>query len=102
NRKRGLSAREAAIEGAAGRLRPILMTTFAMAVGMVPMALGIGESGDQVSPLGRAVIGGLIGSTIATLGVLPLVYAYVQGMRRKYSASLNPMDPASALYHEAG
>ena len=55
----GRSAAEAGVEGARHRLRPILMTSCAMIAGMVPMALGLGEGGDQTAPLGRAVIGGL-------------------------------------------
>ncbi|MDB5281716.1 MAG: acriflavin resistance protein [Bacteroidota bacterium] len=60
------------------RLRPILMTSLAMIAGMIPMASGLGESGDQSAPLGRAVIGGLIASTIAALYIVPLVYGWVQ------------------------
>jgi hypothetical protein len=74
----GLSARTAAITGAAARLRPVLMTSIAMICGMIPMALGMSEGGDRTAPLGRAVIGGLICSTTAVLFVLPLVYALVQ------------------------
>ena len=59
NRRDGMSAQEAAVEGAQSRLRPILMTSFAMLAGMVPMALALGEGGEQTAPLGRAVIGGL-------------------------------------------
>ena len=73
------NAVESARESAALRIRPILMTSVAMVVGMIPMALGFGEGGDQASPLGRAVIGGLIASTFAALIILPLVFAWVQG-----------------------
>ena len=66
-------------ESAALRLRPILMTSVAMVVGMIPMASGLGEGGDQASPLGRAVIGGLIASTFAALFIVPLVFSWVQG-----------------------
>jgi len=69
-----LSAVEAAIEGARSRLRPILMTSLAMMAGMLSMALGLGESGEQTAPLGRAVIGGLAAATMATLLVLPSVF----------------------------
>ena len=65
---------KAAVEGAQSRLRPILMTSLAMIAGMIPMASGLGESGDQSAPLGRAVIGGLIASTFAALLIVPLVY----------------------------
>ena len=87
-------AGEAAVEGATGRLRPILMTSCAMIAGMVPMALGWGEGGEQTAPLGRAVIGGLVAATLATLFVLPTVFAIVQGQASRRSASLDPFDPA--------
>jgi multidrug efflux pump subunit AcrB len=86
---------EAAIEGARSRLRPILMTSFAMLAGMVPMALGLGEGGGQSAPLGRAVIGGLIGATCATLVILPAIFATLQSRRAPISASLDPNDPHS-------
>jgi multidrug efflux pump subunit AcrB len=82
----------AAIEGARSRLRPILMTSGAMLVGMLPMASGLGEGGGQTAPLGRAVIGGILGSTTATLLILPLVFAWIQHKRTTVSASLNPDD----------
>ena len=69
---------QAAVEGAASRLRPILMTSCAMIAGMMPMALGLGEGGEQTAPLGRAVIGGLVAATLATLLVLPAVFALLQ------------------------
>ena len=65
----------AAIEGGRSRLRPILMTSLAMIVGMLPMALGLGASGEQAAALGRTVVGGLAGATLATLLVLPAIYA---------------------------
>jgi len=89
---------EAAIEGARSRLRPILMTSFAMLAGMVPMALGLGEGGGQSAPLGRAVIGGLIGATCATLVILPAIFATLQTRRAAISASLDPDDPRSAYF----
>jgi multidrug efflux pump subunit AcrB len=88
----------AAKEGAAGRLRPVLMTACAMIAGMLPMALGMGESGDQSAPLGRAVVGGLIAATVATLAVLPLVFALFTRDAAPVSPSLNPHDPESRLY----
>ena len=87
-----LSAADAAVEGARSRLRPILMTSLAMIAGMVPMALGLGEGGEQTAPLGRAVIGGLALATLATLLVLPAVFALVQGPAHRRSASLHPDD----------
>ena len=99
NRRSGAVAAEAAVRGAESRLRPILMTSCAMIAGMVPMALALGEGGQQTAPLARAVIGGLIASTLATLLVLPSVFAVVQGRSRTASASLDPADAASA-YHD--
>ena len=78
-RKVSGNALEAAREAASLRLRPIIMTSVAMIMGMLPMAIGHGEGGDQVSPLGRAVIGGLVASTFVVLLVLPLVFAWLQG-----------------------
>lgn len=98
SRVAGLPALEAAIEGARSRLRPILMTSAAMIAGMIPMALGLGEGGEQSAPLGRAVVGGLLFATVATLLVLPSAFAILQGHSRSRSASLDPHDPASAHY----
>jgi len=81
---------------ASSRLRPILMTSFAMIAGMAPMALGIGEGGEQTAPLGRAVIGGLAASTIAVLIVLPLVFGVAQRKASRASASLHPDDEVAA------
>jgi len=91
---------EATSEGAASRLRAILMTAAAMIFGMLPMAIGLGEGGSQSAPLGRAVIGGLIVSTFATLTILPAIYAILQRGASPASASLNPMDPASRYYEK--
>ena len=91
----GMTARDAAAEGARSRVRPILMTSAAMIAGMVPMALGIGDGGDQTAPLGRAVIGGLLAATFTTLLVLPAVFAAIMGAWRGRPASLDPFDPAS-------
>ena len=87
-----------ATEAAALRIRPIVMTATAMVVGMLPMALGLGEAGDQSSPLGRAVIGGLIASTFAVLFILPLAFAWGQGKASKKSVSLDPEDPESTHF----
>jgi multidrug efflux pump subunit AcrB len=89
---------DAAREGASSRLRAILMTAAAMIFGMMPMAIGFGEGGSQSAPLGRAVIGGLLVSTFATLTILPSIYAIMQGRASLTSPSLNPMDPASRYY----
>ncbi len=93
--RQGGTAAEAAVEGAAGRLRPILMTSFAMMAGMIPMALGLGEGGEQAAPLGRAVIGGLAAATLATLFILPGVFALLRRRETRGSISLDPEDPAS-------
>jgi multidrug efflux pump subunit AcrB len=92
------NALAAAREAASLRLRPIIMTTVAMVAGMLPMAIGHGEGGDQVSPLGRAVIGGLTFSTFAVLIILPLLFAWVQGKATTKSVSLDPEDKESIHY----
>ncbi|KAF2991528.1 efflux RND transporter permease subunit (plasmid) [Methylocystis sp. MJC1] len=84
----GAQAHQAAVSGATGRLRPILMTSCAMIAGMLPMAIGIGEGGSQTAPLGRAVIGGLMGATVATLIILPAIFALLQGKSTRKSPSL--------------
>jgi hypothetical protein len=71
------------------------MTSCAMIAGMIPMALGLGEGGDETAPLGRAVIGGLAAATATTLFVLPAVFALVMGRAGRASASLDPFDPTS-------
>ncbi len=91
-RKSGSDSFNAGIQAAGLRLRPILMTSIAMVVGMVPMATGLGESGGQTAPLGQAVIGGLIASTIASLLVLPHIFSRVQRKRSVNSVSLDPDD----------
>jgi multidrug efflux pump subunit AcrB len=98
NRQGGAAAAAAAVEGAQSRLRAILMTACAMLAGMVPLALGIGEGGEQVAPLGRAVIGGLAAATVATLIVLPSVFALVQRRSSTVSVSLDPDDSQSRYY----
>ena len=93
SRRGGMTASEAAVEGARGRVRPILMTSCAMLAGMLPMALGLGDGGDQTAPLGRAVVGGLLAATLASLFVLPAAFALLmRGPAR--SPSLSPFDPA--------
>ncbi|WP_294328820.1 efflux RND transporter permease subunit [uncultured Chryseobacterium sp.] len=97
-RKSTGDALSAAIEAARLRIRPIIMTTLAMAAGMLPMAIGFGEGGDQVSPLGRAVIGGLIFSTFSVLVILPLVFGWMQKKASIISPSLDPEDEESVHY----
>jgi len=83
-------ANKAAITSASIRLRPILMTSMAMIAGMIPMASGMGEAGEQSAPLGRAVIGGLFASTLAALFILPMVFAWVQEKSGYKSPDLMP------------
>jgi multidrug efflux pump subunit AcrB len=101
NRLAGAEPVKAAVEGARSRLRPILMTSAAMIAGMLPMALSLGEAGGQAAPLGRAVVGGLSAATIATLFVLPSVFAVVQSRSHRRAASLDPNDPQSSHYMAA-
>jgi multidrug efflux pump subunit AcrB len=82
----GKSSFEAAMGAGFTRLRPVMITALAMIVGMVPMALGIGEGAEQNAPLGRAVIGGLLVATVATLFFVPVVYSYVR--RKGYTELL--------------
>lgn len=97
-RKSTGNALEAGLEAAKLRIRPIIMTTLAMAAGMLPMAIGFGEGSDQVSPLGRAVIGGLIFSTFSVLVILPLVFGWMQKNAGIISPSLDPEDEESIHY----
>lgn len=97
-RRQNGDALRSAREAASLRLRPIIMTSVAMIMGMLPMAIGHGEGGDQVSPLGRAVIGGLLFSTFAVLIILPSIFAWVQGKTTTQSPSLDPTDTNSKFY----
>jgi multidrug efflux pump subunit AcrB len=87
----GDTALEAALQAGFTRLRPVLMTALAMIIGMIPMALGLGEGGEQNAPLGRAVIGGLIFATVATLFFVPTVFSIIHGR-----SSLHPLPPAES------
>jgi multidrug efflux pump subunit AcrB len=91
-RRLGDDPRVAVMAAGRARLRPIVMTGLAMVAGMIPMAIGWGEGGEQTAPLGRAVIGGLLASTIATLLILPSVYSAVAGKKPFRSPSLHPDD----------
>ena len=86
------------MQAAANRLRPILMTSAAMIAGMVPMALGLSEGGDQTAPLGIAVIGGMLFSAFSVLFFLPHVYQWLVGRKKYLSVSLDPDDPNSKNY----
>jgi multidrug efflux pump subunit AcrB len=93
----GLDAASAALEAGFTRFRPVLMTALAMIIGMVPMALALGEGGEQNAPLGRAVIGGLTVATLATLFFVPTVFSYLHRNYRPKSA----VQPPSAAVPEA-
>jgi multidrug efflux pump subunit AcrB len=82
----GASATQAALDAGFTRFRPVLMTALAMIIGMMPMALGLGEGGEQNAPLGRAVIGGLVLATIATLLFVPVVFSLLHGRRQRAAA----------------
>ena len=79
----GKNARDAALEAGFVRMRPVIMTALAMIIGMVPMAIGLGEGGEQNAPLGRAVIGGLLFATFATLFFVPCVFSIIHGRRKR-------------------
>jgi multidrug efflux pump subunit AcrB len=96
--KAGKPSTEAALMGAVERLRPIMMTACAMTVGMIPMALALERGSDMEAPLGRAVIGGLVMSTFATLLVLPSIFALVIGNKKFASPSLFPGNPESSHF----
>jgi len=74
---------QAALEAGFTRFRPVLMTALAMIIGMIPMAMGLGEGGEQNAPLGRAVIGGLMFATVATLFFVPTVFSLLHGFRMR-------------------
>jgi len=92
----GIAPRQAAIDAARTRLRPVLMTATAMVVGILPMALGHGEGGEQNAPLGRAVVGGLIFGTCATLTFVPFLFSTLAGMGRRRRAEAASADPTAA------
>ncbi|HLK59541.1 MAG TPA: efflux RND transporter permease subunit [Chthonomonadaceae bacterium] len=97
-RAEGDNAREAALAAGFTRLRPVLMTALAMIIGMLPMALGLGEGGEQNAPLGRAVIGGLLLATATTLFFVPVVYSV---LRRKQPHAITPEEPEAHAFSEA-
>ena len=99
-RKTGKTALEAATEAMELRFRPIMMTTIAMIAGMIPMASGLGEAGDQTAPLGRAVIGGLIASTFVSLFILPAIFYLIRNKAHTNSVSLDPDDSQSIYYDQ--
>jgi multidrug efflux pump subunit AcrB len=90
----GLDATDAALHAGVTRLRPVLMTALAMIIGMVPMALALGEGGEQNAPLGRAVIGGLAVATVATLFFVPTVFSFMHRKQRTVDdMSASPDEP---------
>jgi multidrug efflux pump subunit AcrB len=88
--REGKTALDAAIAAGHTRLRPVLMTALAMIIGMVPMALGLGEGGEQNAPLGRAVIGGLLIATVATLFFVPVVFSVIRHKTRPREMADDP------------
>jgi len=89
---------QAAVEAGYTRFRPVLMTALAMIIGMAPMALALGEGGEQNAPLGRAVIGGLVFATVATLMFVPVVFSLAHGKTHPARATDRPLpeEPAHA------
>jgi len=88
----------AAMEAGFTRFRPVCMTALAMIIGMAPMALGLGEGGEQNAPLGRAVIGGLIFATIATLMFVPVVFSILHGRHAARAATSKPPAQSGEAY----
>jgi multidrug efflux pump subunit AcrB len=97
-RRAGAPLVDALLDAGQVRLRPILMTTAAMIGGMLPLALGLGEGGETQAPMGRAIIGGVITSTLLTLVVVPVIYSYLDGWaeRRKARKALRAAAQAVA------
>jgi multidrug efflux pump subunit AcrB len=95
------NARDAVLEAGSTRLRPVMMTALAMIIGMVPMALGFGEGGEQNAPLGRAVIGGLLVATIATLFFVPVVYSIIRGSHDNDPGRDDTVEPQEEPAHHA-
>jgi HAE1 family hydrophobic/amphiphilic exporter-1 len=93
-REQGMPRREALLSAGRIRLRPIIMTTVAMIFGMLPLALALGAGSEQRAPMGRAVIGGLITSTVLTLFVVPVVYTLLEDATSWLSARLRPRGKA--------
>jgi multidrug efflux pump subunit AcrB len=101
NRLKGATSHEAARAAAAERLRPVVMTSLAMIAGMIPMALAFGQGSEETAPLGRAVIGGLLFATLATLFLLPMVFGIAQRRASIGSLSLDPEDPESKWFERS-
>ncbi len=99
--REGRSQHDAILEAGQVRLRPILMTTLAMIFGMLPMALGLGDGGEQQAPMGRAVIGGVITSTLLTLVVVPVAYTYLDNLGKRATRWFKGEPEAGPAAHEA-
>jgi multidrug efflux pump subunit AcrB len=97
----GLPVREAILQAGQVRLRPILMTTLAMIFGMLPMAIGAGQGGEILAPMGRAVIGGVITSTILTLLIVPVLYTYLHSLTTRTTAWFSKPKPQVAQIEPA-
>jgi multidrug efflux pump subunit AcrB len=91
--REGQSQHDAILAAGQVRLRPILMTTLAMIFGMLPMAIGLGDGGEQQAPMGRAVIGGIITSTVLTLVVVPVAYSYLDSLGKRVLSYLKGTHP---------
>jgi multidrug efflux pump subunit AcrB len=98
--RKGLSRIEALLAAGQTRLRPILMTTAAMIFGMLPLAIGLGEGAEQQAPMGRAIIGGVITSTLLTLVVVPVIYSYLDAWEKRWFGRRAPCAGATALMHQ--
>ena len=97
--RQGVDPLRAALEAGTSRLRPVLMTALAMVIGMLPMSLGLGEGGEQNAPLGRAVIGGLVVATLATLFFVPVVFGLLHRRARARHATIAPEQAGRRGYH---
>jgi multidrug efflux pump subunit AcrB len=95
--REGLDRHAALLAAGQVRLRPILMTTAAMIFGMLPLAIGLGEGAEQQAPMGRAIIGGVITSTLLTLVVVPVIYTYIDAFERRLK---NRRKGATVLAHQ--
>ena len=93
----GKDALAAAHNAGFTRFRPVLMTALAMIIGMVPMAIGLGEGGEQNAPLGRAVIGGLLFATVATLFFVPVFFSLLHGRKKRLARVKQGIDPVFLL-----
>ena len=98
----GLDAANAALEAGAGRFRPVLMTALAMVIGMLPMAIGLGEGGEQNAPLGRAVVGGLVFGTVASLVFVPVVFSVLHGWLARRRRSTDAVLPDVSISPASG